>query len=124
MKEKETSMIDARKPSREAYVKTFLMFSTHLIFNFLPLDTKRWISKEVIKSAARVTVVREAIAANNMRGILALEHHIRAANRISLVVQFLPEDLHSCMWVQRAQVVLSHREHSTGAAGSVEAGRD
>ena len=55
-----------------------------------------------------------------MRRVLALQHHVRAADGVGLGVQLLAEDLEPRVGVQVAQVVLGDREHPARAAGRVE----
>ncbi len=59
-----------------------------------------------------------------MGGVLALQHHVGAADGVGLVVELLAEDLEPGGGVERPEVVLGHREHPAGATGRVEESPD
>ena len=78
------------------------------------------IGEQVVEGRALVAVLGEGVAEDDVGGVLALEHHVRAADRVGLGVQLLAEDLQAGVGVEGAQVILGHREHPAGAAGRVE----
>jgi uncharacterized membrane protein YcjF (UPF0283 family) len=51
--------------------------------------------------------------------VLALDHHVRAADGVGLGVVVLAEDLQAGVGVELAQVLLGDREHAARAAGRV-----
>lgn len=55
---------------------------------------------------------------------LALQHHVRATNRVGLGVQLLAEDLQVGQRVVPAQVILGLGEHPACPAGRVADGLD
>ena len=55
---------------------------------------------------------------------LALDHHVRAADGVGLVVVVLAEDLQTGVGVEFAQIFLGHGEHAAGAAGRIIKGLD
>ena len=77
------------------------------------------IGEQVVEALALVVVLGERVAVGDVGGVLALEHHVRAADRVGLGVQLLPEDLKARLRVERAQVVLGDRQHAARAAGGV-----
>ena len=96
-----------------------LRLLAHLVLDLLPLDPERRIGEQVVEALALVVVFREGVAVGDVRGVLALEHHVRAADRVGLGVQLLPEDLKPRLGVERAQVVLGNREHAARPARRV-----
>src|SRR5205085_8475237 len=105
-------------------VEALVRLSAHIVFDLLPLNAEGWIGQEVVKSAALMTVLTEAVAAYDVGGVLGFEHHVRAADGVRLIVQFLPKDLQPCARVERAQVVFGDRQHAPGATCGVEQGPD
>ena len=70
----------------------------------------------------RMMVLGEGVATRNVAGFLPLEHHVRAADGVGLVIQLLAEDREPSLGVEVTEMVLGHREHPAGAAGGVVEG--
>ncbi len=90
-----------------------------LVLDLLPLHAERRIGEQVVEALALVVVFGEGVAVGDVRGVLALEHHVRAADRVGLGVQLLAEDLKPRLGVELAQVILGDRQHAAGAARRV-----
>jgi hypothetical protein len=92
----------------------------HVLLDALPLHPKGWIGEHVVEGAARMAVLGERVAGHDVERVLALEHHVRPADGIGLVVQLLAEDLEARTRVQVAEVILGDGEHPAGSASRVE----
>ena len=64
-------------------------------------------------------VFGEGIAQCDVGGVLALQHHVGAAHRVGLSVEFLAEDFQPRLRVEAPQMVLSNRQHAARPAGGV-----
>jgi hypothetical protein len=89
-------------------------------FNLFPLHAERRVGEQVVEPLAGEPVLGERVAQGNVRGVLALEHHVGAADGVGLGIEFLAEDLQPGLRMERAQMVLRHAEHAAGAAGRIE----
>ncbi len=90
------------------------------VFDLLPLDPERRVGEQVVELRALVAVLGERVAEDDVRGVLALEHHVGPADGVGLGVEFLAEHLEAGVGVELRQVVLGDRQHAAGAAGRVE----
>ena len=96
----------------------------------LPLHAERRVGQHVVEGAllavgvAVEAVLGEGVAENDVVGVLALDEHVRLADRPGFVVPVLPEQVRVGFGVQVADVLLGHREHAAGAAGRIVDGLD
>jgi hypothetical protein len=120
-KEKEAAVVDRRQAGSEAAVEAELLaLVDDELLDALPLDPERRVGEHVVERAAAMAVVIERVALDDVRRVLALEHHVRATDGVGLLVQLLPEDLEPRLRVELPEVVLGHGEHPAGPAGGVE----
>ncbi len=92
----------------------------NLVLDLLPLHAEGRIGEQVVEGLACVAVLAEGVAADDVGGVLALEHHVGAADGVGLVVELLAEHLQAGVGVERAQVVLGDGQHAARPAGRVE----
>jgi hypothetical protein len=93
MKSSEPSLMRGRPGAEAALEAEFLMFALDHVGLRLPLDAEGRVRQQAIELLARQAVLGEAVAELDVLGILPLDHHVRAADRESLVVVVLPENL-------------------------------
>ena len=118
-KRNEPSLMRGRPAPKRPLKPLRLGLLADLVLDLLPLDPERRIGEQVVEALALVVVLGEGVAVGDVGGVLALEHHVGAADRVGLGVQLLAEDLEPCLGVEVAQVVLGDRQHAAGAAGRV-----
>ena len=123
LKEEERPVVDAGQTGTEtpAEALLFVLFP-YFFVDLLPLHTKWRVRQAIVERAVGVSVFGEAVADGDVGGVLAFEHHVGSADRISLFVEFLAEHFEAGSGVEVAQVVLGDREHSSGAARWVKQG--
>ena len=120
LEEEERAVVDPWQSRAEAAVEALsLRLLADLRLDLLPLDPERRIGEEVVESLAFEVVLGEGVAVGDVGGVLALEHHVGAADRIGLGIQLLAEDLQPGVRVEAAQMVLGDRQHPAGTAGRV-----
>ena len=120
LQEQERAVVDPRQPGAEPSVESLgLGLLADLGLDLLPLDPERRIREQVVVPLALVVILGERVAVGDMGGVLALEHHVRAADRVRLRVELLPEHLEARLRVQRPQMVLGDRQHPAGPARRV-----
>ena len=118
-KRNEPSLMRGRPAPKRPSKPLRLGLLADLVLDLLPLHAERRIGEQVVEALALVVVLGEGVAERDVRGVLALEHHVGAADGVGLGVQLLAEDLQPRLRVELAQVVLGDREHAAGAAGRV-----
>jgi len=90
----------------------------------LPLHAEGRIGQHVVELVMRKVVIREAVAEGDVVDVLALDHHVRAADGVCLSVIVLAENFKLGVGIELANVVLSHGEHAAGPASRVVEGLD
>ena len=121
LEEQERAVVDARQPGAEAAVEAErLVLGLDVVLDLLPLDAERRVGEQVVERSPGVAVLGERVAVGDVGGVLALEHHVGAADGVGLGVELLAEHLEPRLRVEGAQVVLGDREHPAGAARRVE----
>ncbi len=73
-----------------------------------PVHPEGRVGDQVVHPKIRQAIFREGIAALDVLGVLALDHHVGLADGVGLVVQLLPIGLHPGLGIQLAQELLGH----------------
>ena len=108
------------QPGAEAAAEAELgVLGLDLVLHLLPLDPERRIGEQVVEAPVGMAVLGEGVAVDDPGGVLALQHHVGAADGVGLGVELLAEHLQAGLWVELAEVVLGHAEHAPRAAGGV-----
>jgi len=90
--EQQRAVRHTRQARAEAPVEALaFMFLADFFFDFFPLHPERGIGEHVVEFLVRVAVIGKRVAYNDVADILPLDEHIGFANRIGLIVEFLPE---------------------------------
>ena len=125
LEEEQRAVVDAGQPGAEAAAKALLLvLAADELLLGLPLHPEGRIGQHVVELVPGEMVVGEAIAESDVLDLLALDHHVRAADGVGLGVVVLAEDLQAGIGVELAEVLLRHREHPAGAAGRIVEGLD
>ena len=126
MQEQQRAVVDARQPGTEAPSEALrLVLVLDFLLDLLPLDAERRVGEHVVELLPRVPVLRERVAAHDVLGVLALDHHVALADGVGFGVQLLPEDLQLGIGVQLAQVLLGDGKHAARSrSGIVERAYD
>ncbi len=124
LQKEEAAVVDAREARPEPPGDPEpLVLALDGVAHLLPLNAERRVGDQVVEAPARVPVLGERVAVDDVRRVLGvLEQHVRAAHRVGLGVKLLPVDLQAGVRVALAQVLLGDREHPAGAARRVEHG--
>ncbi len=125
LKEQEAAVVDPRQPGPEATGEPLgLVLVADDPLDLLPFHAERRVGEQVVEGLPRKVVLRERVAHPDAGCVLTLQHHVGAAHRIGLSIQFLPEYLQPRLRVEVAQMVLGDGEHAARPAGWVEEGLD
>ncbi len=109
-REAEVRLLEDLYPETPAEALRLGLFADILFFRF-PLHAKRRIRRHVIEAVIGQTILRERIAELDVIDALPLDQHVGTANRIRLVVVFLPEYFQPRIGIQLVQIVAPHRQH-------------
>ncbi|OQA27234.1 MAG: hypothetical protein BWY59_01131 [Verrucomicrobia bacterium ADurb.Bin345] len=119
-KEEQCAVIDPGQAGAEPAAEALLLvFLDDDILLGLPLHAERRVGQHVVEMLAVELVVGEAVAELDVVDVLALDHHVRPADGVRLVVVVLAEHLQPGIGVQFPDIVLGHGQHAAGAAGGV-----
>jgi hypothetical protein len=77
-----------------------------------------------LPSRAVEAVLGEGVAQHDVVGVLALDEHVRFADRPGLVVPVLAEQVRIRVGVEVSDVALRDREHAARTAGRIVDGLD
>jgi hypothetical protein len=66
-----------------------------------------------------VAVVRQGVAGDDVADVLALDQHVRLADGVGLIVQFLAEHGQARVGVLGHEVLSRYRQHAAGAGGGI-----
>ena len=94
LEEQEAAVVDAGQSGPEPAGKSLrLVLVADGVGDLLPLDAERGVGDGVDDVEAGVAVLGEAVAVGDVGGVLALEHHVRAADGVGLGVELLAVDV-------------------------------
>jgi len=68
-----------------------LVLLADFLFDLLPFHAKGRIGQHVVEFPVRVAVIGKGVAGFDVGDILPLDEHVGFADRIGLIVEFLPE---------------------------------
>ena len=123
LQKQERPVVDPRQSRAEPPGETLgVMLIPDGTFDLLPLNPERRIGQQVVEPLTLVAVLGEGVPKLDVRGILALEHHVGSTHCVCLWVQLLAEHLQAASRVQIAQVILRHRKHAPSPARGVKHG--
>ncbi len=121
--EQHRSVAHPRQAGAEPAVEALLLVLVpDSLLYLLPFHAEGRVGKHVVEPALRVAVVAQGVAGNDVGDILALDEHVRLADGVGLVVEFLPVQGEPGLRVVLQQIFARHREHAAGAGGGVVEG--
>ncbi len=121
LEEEEGAVVDARQAGTEAAGEalTIVLLADGLL-RLLPLHPEGRVGQHVAEAAVLVPVAGEGVAEADILGLVPLQEHVRATDRIGFGVDLLPEEVDPRAGLELLDVLLGGGEHATCAAGRVQ----